>query len=237
MGAGIFKRVATEGFFEAGKTVPRVVFRGVFGGNTPKIEFFEAFLLGVEHGGGHAGNGGGEVFILGDFGALHVKTGGLVFEKEQSGNNLAVFGFGARLDSVLGIFRNFRRIFGGMVVGEIEGGKGLNGFGFEIFGRKSANIFGFGELILEFDKIFDVLFGILGKFDRKTFFGGVFVAAAGGSGKIFDNLVFFWGEIKSPGAVRIEIVGFAAIWLFEEIGGDFWALRFNPDKNGVFTFC
>ena len=63
------------------------------------------------------------------------------------------------------------------------------------------------------------------------------MAAASGSGKIFDNLVFFRGEIKSPGAVRIEVVGFAAIWLFEEIGGDFWALRLNPDKNGVLALC
>ena len=134
MGASIFKRVAAEGFFETGKTVPRVVFRGVFGGNTPKIEFFEAFLFGVEHGGGHAGDGGGEVFILGDFGALHVKTGGLVFEKKKRGNNLTVFGLRAGFDGVLGIFGNFRRIFGGMIAGEIEGREGLDGFGFKIFG-------------------------------------------------------------------------------------------------------
>ena len=133
MGAGIFKRVAAEGFFEAGKAVPRVVFGGVFGGNTPKIEFFEAFLLGVEHGGGHASDGGGEVFVFGNFGALHVKTGGLIFEKEKCGNNLAVFGFRTGFDGVLGIFGNFRRIFRGMIAGEIEGGKGLDGFGFKIF--------------------------------------------------------------------------------------------------------
>lgn len=124
-----------------------------------------------------------------------------------------------------------------MIAGEIKSGKRLKSFGFEVFWGKSADIFGFGELILKFNQIFDVFCGIFGKFDEEAFFGGVFVAAAGRSGKIFDNLVFFRGEIENPGAVRVEIVGFAAIWLFEEIRGDFWALRFNPDKNGVFTLC
>lgn len=124
-----------------------------------------------------------------------------------------------------------------MIAGEIKSGKGLKSFGFEIFGGESADIFGFGELFLEFNQIFDVFCGIFGKFNKEAFFGGVFVAAAGRSGKIFNNLVFFRGEIENPGAVGVQIMGFLTIWLFEAIGVDFWALRFDPDKNGMFAFC
>lgn len=97
MGAGIFDGIAAKGFFEASKAVPRVVLGGVFWGDAPKIEFFEAFFLGVEHGGGHAGDRGREVFVFGNFGALHIETGGVVFKKEKSRDNLAVFGLKTRL--------------------------------------------------------------------------------------------------------------------------------------------
>jgi len=39
--------LATEGFFEFGETAPRVVFGGVFGGDTPEIEGFFAGGFGV----------------------------------------------------------------------------------------------------------------------------------------------------------------------------------------------
>ena len=40
VGSGIITREATEGFFEGGEAGPGVVFRGVFGGDSPEVEVF-----------------------------------------------------------------------------------------------------------------------------------------------------------------------------------------------------
>ena len=45
--AGVVFFGAVEGFFEASEAGPGVVFGGAFRGNTPEIEGFEIFSLGV----------------------------------------------------------------------------------------------------------------------------------------------------------------------------------------------
>lgn len=45
--SGIIDFVAGEGLFESGETSPRMRFWRVFRGDTPKIENFEVFFVGV----------------------------------------------------------------------------------------------------------------------------------------------------------------------------------------------
>ena len=89
MSATISNREATESFFEFGEADPRVIFGGVFWGDTPEVEEFEAFFFGVENGGAEDGDVGGEVFIFGvEVGAgLHVVAGVGVVEEEGSADD------------------------------------------------------------------------------------------------------------------------------------------------------
>ena len=64
------------------------------------------------------------------------------------------------------------------IVDEVEGGKILLEFFFEVFFGKSADIFGFGEFLLESDEIFDVG-GVFRSGDRETFARKLVVAGAG----------------------------------------------------------
>ena len=83
VGAGIGDGVAAEGFFESGEAGPSVVFGGVVGGDTPKVEGGEAFCFSVFDGLDEEGVGDGELFILEAGSGLHVKAS--AFEVEEEG--------------------------------------------------------------------------------------------------------------------------------------------------------
>ena len=92
MSATVGNREATEGFFEFGEADPGVIFGGVFGGDTPEVEKFEAFFFGVENGSAENGDIGGEVFVFWvEVGArLHVVAGVGVVEEEGSADDFGV---------------------------------------------------------------------------------------------------------------------------------------------------
>ena len=91
-----------------------MIFGCVIGGDTPEVEVFEAFCFGVKEGLAEEADGGGEVFVGGVGGGLHVVASGvfLVVEEEGSGDDLVGFD--------LGVFE----------ADEIKGGEGLSEFVF-----------------------------------------------------------------------------------------------------------
>ena len=91
-----------------------MIFGCVIGGDTPEVEGFEAFCFGVEDGGAKEADGGGEVFVGGVGGGLHVVASGVGFvvEEEGSGDDL--------------VFLSVRIL----KVDEVKGGEGLSKFVF-----------------------------------------------------------------------------------------------------------
>ena len=83
---------AAERFFEAGEAGPRMGFWGAVWGDTPKIEIFELFCLGVLDGFVDDGISGGELAVAVVAGGLHVKSGGFVVEKQGSSQREGFFG-------------------------------------------------------------------------------------------------------------------------------------------------
>jgi len=90
VGAGVVDFGTTEGFFEFGEAVPRVGFVRTVWSNTPKIKAFNSLLFGVKNGFCEKGDGGGEFFVIGVGGGLHIISGVCVIEEEAGGDDLAV---------------------------------------------------------------------------------------------------------------------------------------------------
>ena len=83
---------AAERFFETGEAGPRMGFWGAIWGDTPKIEIFEFFSLGVFDGLINDSVSGGEFAVAVVAGGLHVKSGGFVVEKQGSSQREGFFG-------------------------------------------------------------------------------------------------------------------------------------------------
>lgn len=123
----------------------------MFGGDTPEIKSFESFGLSIKKGGGEKSDGGGEFFIGGVGGRLHVVAGGLVIKKQGSSYDLA------------------RRVAFWSVMNEIKGGKILGELAFKVVGRKGSEIFVVSEFLLEPNEVLNIG-GVLGAVNGETFF-------------------------------------------------------------------
>ena len=128
VGSGIGFFEATEGFFKAGEAGPRVIFAGVFRGDAPEIEVFQAFFLGVKQGSTEKTNGGGEIFIGWVGGGLHVIASGvwLIVKEQGSGDDFvpadddrAIVETGAGIENGLEEFAGNHRVHRGAILGDI----------------------------------------------------------------------------------------------------------------------